>query len=309
MKHLTSLLDLTSADLFAILDQAAELKTLLKRGERPQLFPGRVLVQLFEKPSLRTRNSFEAAMIHLGGSGIFLTTAEAGLNGRESLADIAKVVSSFSDLITMRTFSQQMIEEVAKYSSCPVINGLSDERHPCQAMTDLMTIRESLGILRGKHIVFVGDGNNVSMSLAIAAAMTGMKLTLAAPLGFEFTQEFMNLLTRRFPNHQVLVCTEPFDAVRNADVVYTDVWASMGQEDDAERRKAAFKGFQVNAKLMATAPKTAIFMHDLPAKRGLEVTDDVMDGPQSVVFSQAENRMHLAKGLFVWLLNQAAGRS
>ena len=163
MKHLTSLLDLSPEDLFAILDQAAELKTLFKRGERPQLFPGRVLVQLFEKPSLRTRNSFEAAMIHLGGSGIFLTTAEAGLNGRESLADIAKVVSSFSDLITMRTFSQKLIEDVAKYSSCPVINGLSDERHPCQALTDLMTIRESLGELRGKHIVFVGDGNNVSM--------------------------------------------------------------------------------------------------------------------------------------------------
>lgn len=309
MKHLTSLLDLSPADLFAILDQAAELKTLLKRGERPQLFPGRVLVQLFEKPSLRTRNSFEAAMIHLGGSGIFLTTAEAGLNGRESLADIAKVVSSFSDLITMRTFSQKLIEDVAKYSSCPVINGLSDERHPCQALTDLMTIRESLGELRGKHIVFVGDGNNVSMSLAIATAMTGMKLTLAAPQGFEFTQEFTSLLTDRYPDHQVTVCAEPFDAVRNADVVYTDVWASMGQEDDAERRKAAFSGFQVNAKLMATAPDTAIFMHDLPAKRGLEVTDDVMDGPQSLVFPQAENRMHLAKGLFVWLLNQAEGRS
>ncbi|MEI7699017.1 MAG: ornithine carbamoyltransferase [Planctomycetia bacterium] len=309
MKHLTSLLDLSPADLFAILDQAAELKTLFKRGERPQLFPGRVLVQLFEKPSLRTRNSFEAAMIHLGGSGIFLTTAEAGLNGRESLADIAKVVSSFSDLITMRTFSQKLIEDVAKYSSCPVINGLSDERHPCQALTDLMTIRESVGELRGKHIVFVGDGNNVSMSLAIATAMTGMKLTLAAPQGFEFTQEFTTLLTDRYPDHQVTVCTEPFEAVRNADVVYTDVWASMGQEDDAERRKAAFSGFQVNAKLMATAPETALFMHDLPAKRGLEVTDDVMDGPQSLVFPQAENRMHLAKGLFVWLLNQSAVRA
>lgn len=309
MKHLTSLLDLSPADLFAILDQAAELKTLFKRGERPQLFPGRVLVQLFEKPSLRTRNSFEAAMIHLGGSGIFLTTAEAGLNGRESLADIAKVVSSFSDLITMRTFSQKLIEDVAKYSSCPIINGLSDERHPCQALTDLMTIRESLGELRGRHIVFVGDGNNVSMSLAIAAAMTGMKLTLAAPQGFEFTQEFTTLLTDRYPDHQVTACTEPFEAVRNADIVYTDVWASMGQEDDAERRKAAFSGFQVNAKLMAKAPDTALFMHDLPAKRGLEVTDDVMDGPQSLVFPQAENRMHLAKGLFVWLLNQSAVRA
>jgi ornithine carbamoyltransferase len=308
MKHLTSLLDLTPLDLLAVLDKAAELKTLLKRGERPQLFPGRVLVQLFEKPSLRTRNSFEAAMIHLGGSGIFLTTAEAGLNGRESLSDVAKVVSSFSDLITMRTFSQKLIEDVAKHATCPVINGLSDERHPCQAMTDLLTIRETLGDLQGRHLVFVGDGNNVSMSLAIATAMTGMHMTLAAPQGFEFTPDFLALLNSRYPNHNVTVCNNPFEAVRHADIVYTDVWASMGQEDDAERRKTAFAAFQVNSELMTAAPPSAIFMHDLPAKRGLEVTDDVMDGPQSVVFAQAENRMHLAKGLFVWLLNQSTPR-
>jgi ornithine carbamoyltransferase len=302
MKHLTSLLDLTSEELTAILDKAAELKAKFRNGDRPQLYPGRVLAQLFEKPSLRTRNSFEAAMIHLGGSGIFLTTAEAGLNGRESLPDVAKVLSSFSDIITMRTFSQKLIEDVARYSSCPVINGLSDERHPCQAMTDLLTIRETFGHLKDLHLVFVGDGNNVSMSLAIASAMTGMRLTLAAPKGFEFEASFLELMAEKFPAHRVTQSNDPKFAVKSADLVYTDVWASMGQEDDAERRKKAFAGFQVNEALMAAAPKSAKFMHDLPAKRGLEVTDGVMDGDQSIVFQQAENRMHLAKGLFVWLL-------
>ena len=302
MKHLTSLLDLTSEELTAILDKAAELKAKFRNGDRPQLYPGRVLAQLFEKPSLRTRNSFEAAMIHLGGSGIFLTTAEAGLNGRESLPDVAKVLSSFSDIITMRTFSQKLIEDVARYSSCPVINGLSDERHPCQAMTDLLTIRETFGHLKDLHLVFVGDGNNVSMSLAIASAMTGMRLTLAAPKGFEFEASFMELMAEKFPAHRVTQTNDPKFAMKSADLVYTDVWASMGQEDDAERRKKAFASFQVNEALMAAAPKSAKFMHDLPAKRGLEVTDGVMDGDQSIVFQQAENRMHLAKGLFVWLL-------
>jgi len=302
MKHLTSLFDLTPEDLVAVLDKASELKAGFHRGDRPQLYPGRVLAQLFEKPSLRTRNSFEAAMIHLGGSGIFQTTAEAGLNGRESLPDVARVLSSFSDIITMRTFSQQLIEDVARYSSCPVINGLSDERHPCQALTDLLTIRESFGHLKDLHLVFVGDGNNVSMSLAIATAMTGMKFTLAAPSGFEFDSAFMKLLTERYPHHRVAQSNCPRDAVRCADAVYTDVWASMGQEDDADRRKKAFADFQVNESLMKAAPATAKFMHDLPAKRGLEVTDGVMDGDQSIVFQQAENRMHLAKGLFVWLL-------
>lgn len=181
MKHLISLFDLTPAELFEILERADQLKALHRRGERPQLLPGRVLAQLFEKPSLRTRNSFEAAIINLGGSGIFMTTSEAGLHGRESLSDVARVLSSFSDLITMRTFSHQLITEFSRYSQCPVINGLSDERHPCQALTDLMTIREALGRLNQQHLVFVGDGNNVAMSLAIASAMTGMKMTLAAP--------------------------------------------------------------------------------------------------------------------------------
>ncbi|MEQ9409301.1 MAG: ornithine carbamoyltransferase [Fuerstiella sp.] len=306
-RHLTSLYDLSPDELLSVLDTAAGLKAKYLQGERPQMYPGRVLAQLFEKPSLRTRNSFEAAMIHLGGSGIFLTTAEAGLNGRESLKDVATVLSSFSDVITMRTFSQQLIEDFAAFSQCPVVNALSDDRHPCQALTDLLTIREISGKLAGIHLVFVGDGNNVAMSLAIAAAMTGMKFTLAVPDGFEMPAEFLKNLAKRYPGAQVSQVSDPVAAVKTADYVYTDVWASMGQEAEAERRLKAFADFQVNGKLLKQAPETARFMHDLPAKRGLEVTDDVMDGPASVVYQQAENRMHLAKGLFAWLLSQSNG--
>ncbi|GAB5441720.1 MAG: ornithine carbamoyltransferase [Fuerstiella sp.] len=303
-RHLTSLYDLSPAELQAVLDTAIELKDKYRRGERPQLFPGRVLAQLFEKPSLRTRNSFEAAMVQLGGGGIFLTTEEAGLNGRESLKDVATVLSSFSDVVTMRTFSQQLIEDFAQHSSCPVINALSDDRHPCQALTDLLTIHEVAGEIKGQHLVFVGDGNNVAMSLAIAASMTGLKFTLAVPNGFEMPADFVADLQKRYPDGDVQQTGDPMTAVKTANFVYTDVWASMGQEEEAERRKAAFEDFQVNAELMAAAPAEARFMHDLPAKRGLEVTDDVMDSEQSVVYQQAENRMHLARGLFAWLLRQ-----
>jgi len=303
-RHLTSLDELTSGELHEILRTAAELKQNYKEDNRPALYPGRVLAQLFEKPSLRTRNSFEAAMINLGGGGIFLTMKEAGLDGRESLADVATVLSSYSDVITMRTFSQQLIEDFTRYSSCPVINALSDERHPCQALTDLLTIQEQVGNLEGVHLVFVGDGNNVAKSLAVAAGLTGMKFTLAVPDGFEFSDEFLADVTARYPESDIQQTSYANEAVATADFVYTDVWASMGQEAEAERRIKAFDGYQVNSELMELAPSTAKFMHDLPAKRGLEVTDDVMDGPQSVVYQQAENRMHLARGLFAWLLSQ-----
>ncbi len=303
-RHLTSLYDLAPQDVLAILDSAADLKARYRNGDCPQLLQGRVLAQMFEKPSLRTRNSFEAAMINLGGAGIFLTTEEAGLNGRESLRDVATVLSSYSAIITMRTYSQQLIEDFAKISSCPVINALSDERHPCQALTDLLTIRETFGRLEGLHLVFVGDGNNVAMSLSIASAMTGLKFTLAVPQGFAMPEEFCTDLAKRFPEAQVEQVHDPLSAVSTADVVYTDVWASMGQEEDAARRQQAFANFQVNEALLNLAPDGVKFMHDLPAKRGLEVTDDVMDGSSSIVFQQAENRMHLARGLFAWLLAQ-----
>jgi ornithine carbamoyltransferase len=306
LKHVTSVLDLTPGDVEAILGISAELKSRLARGDRPPLLQGRVLTLVFEKPSLRTRNSFEAAAIQLGGGSVFLTTHDAGLNGRESLPDVARVLSAYSDAIVMRTFRQSLIEDFARLSSCPVVNGLSDELHPCQALTDLFTIHEAFGRLAGLRIVYVGDGNNVAASLAMAAAYTQMPITFCSPRGYELPASLLRDLGRRFPKAQVELTDEPSSAVKYADIVYTDVWASMGQESQAKAREQVFAPFQVNGALMAAAPKTARFMHDLPAKRGLEVTDDVMDGPQSIVFQQAANRMHLAKGLLVWLLGEGA---
>ena len=202
----------------------------------------------------------------------------------------------------MRTFSQSLIEEFARLSQCPVINGLSDDLHPCQALTDLFTIRETFGRLAGLHLVYIGDGNNVAMSLAMAAAYSSMPITFCSPDGYRLSDEFLSSVRSHVPSANLKLVADPAAAVKEADIVYTDVWASMGQEAQAEERRKVFAPFQVNAKLMAKAPKAARFMHDLPAKRGLEVTDDVMDGPQSIVFQQAENRMHLAKGLLVWLL-------
>jgi ornithine carbamoyltransferase len=308
-KHLTSVFDLTPADVEAILSISADLKARLARGDRPPLLQGRVLTLVFEKPSLRTRNSFEAAAIQLGGGSVFLSTHDAGLNGRESLADIARVLSAYSDVIVMRTFRQSLIEEFARLSRCPVVNGLSDELHPCQVLTDLFTIQETFGRLAGLRIAYVGDGNNIAASLAMAAAYAKMPITFCSPKGYELTANFLRELHRRFPKADVALVDDPFRAVKNADIVYTDVWTSMGQESQAAAREKAFASFQVNKALMAAAPKSARFMHDLPAKRGLEVTDEVMDGPQSIVFQQAENRMHLAKGLLVWLLDEGTGHA
>lgn len=301
-RHLTTLFDITPGDAEQILSISADLKDRTKRGDRPPLLQGRVLTLVFEKPSLRTRNSFEAAAIQLGGGSVFLTTQDAGLNGRESLPDVARVLSSYSDVLVMRTFSQTLIEEFARLSQCPVVNGLSDDLHPCQALTDLFTIRETFGRLAGLRLVYIGDGNNVATSLAMAAAYSRMPVTFCSPAGYQLSDTFLANLRGRIPETDVTLTADPAAAVKNADIVYTDVWASMGQEAQAEERRKIFTPYQVNAKLMAKAPKSARFMHDLPAKRGLEVTDDVMDGPQSIVFQQAENRMHLAKGLLVWLL-------
>ena len=305
MRHLRSLFDLAEGEVREILELAADLKARFRKGERPALLPGRVLAMVFEKPSLRTRNSFEAAMMHLGGGAIFITSKEAGLNGRETLPDIARVLSSYSDAIALRTFSQQLIENFADHSSCPVINALSDDRHPCQALTDLLTIQEVFGTLKDLNLVYVGDGNNVAMSLAIATASVGMQFTIACPPGFELPSEFLATLKRNRPHPNLTVTHDLASVVPSADILYTDVWASMGQEQDADRRRKVFAPYQVNADLLAKAPKDCKFMHDLPAHRGEEVTDEVLDGPQSIAFQQAENRMHLAKGLLVWLMGSS----
>jgi len=257
---------------------------------------------VFEKPSLRTRASFEAAAMQLGGGSLFFSAADAGLNGRESLADIARVLSGYSDVVVLRTFSQQLIDDFAAVSSCPVINGLSDDRHPCQALTDILTMQEVFGELKGRRLVFVGDGNNVAASLALLCSMLGVSFTLACPEGYALDDALLTEFRSRHPVADITVSHDPTAAVSEADIVYTDVWASMGQETEADARKRDFAPFQVNAALMAHAPSHCRFMHDLPARRGLEVTDEVIDGPNSIAFQQAENRMHLAKGLLAWLL-------
>lgn len=303
MRHLNSLLELTSKDLEAIFGLVHSLKERLKKNDRPQPLAGYVMTQIFEKPSLRTRLSFDAAMMHLGGSSIFLGASDAGLGGRESPEDIARVIGGYSDVITLRTFSQSLIDTFIEHSGVAVINGLSDERHPCQALTDVFTMQEVLGDVRGKKCVFVGDGNNVASSLAVAAALCGMNLTVCAPEGYRLQPKLLKALAKKFPKVTIEEDDNFKSALKDASIVYTDVWTSMGQEAEAEERKAVFLPFQVNSSLMKLAPKNCHFMHCLPAKRGLEVTDDIIDGDQSIVFQQAENRMHLAKGLILWVLD------
>lgn len=302
MKNLVTLCDLTPQDIHEIFDLTALLKNELQQGVRRPRLAGRVLTQVFEKPSLRTRVSFEAGMMQLGGSGIFLLGKEAGLNGREATADVARVIGGYSDAITLRTFSQSLIEEFAAHAGCCVINALSDEAHPCQALTDLFTMQEAFGTLAGRRLAYVGDGNNVARSLARACAMLNVSFSVGAPPDYQLSDDFVRELTAAHPNASITQETDPAAAVAGADVVYTDVWASMGQESEKDQRSRTFAPYQVNAALMQAAAPRARFMHCLPARRGLEVTDEVVDGPQSIAFPQAENRMHLGKGLLCWLL-------
>lgn len=304
MRHLTSLFDFTTEEVQQVLQLAKELKAEVRSGKRTAYCAGRVVTQVFEKPSLRTRVSFEAGISQLGGTSIFLSGTEAGLNGRETLEDISRVLGGYSDIIILRTFSQALIETVAQHANCSVINALSDDYHPCQALTDVLTIEEQCGEVAGKQIVYVGDGNNVAKSLALACGHTAARLTVAAPDGYWLSDEFVATAQQVFPKLQLLQTNDPHAAVADADVIYTDVWASMGQEAEKEQRAADFADFQVNLELLNAAGPDARFMHCLPARRGLEVTAEAMDDPRSIVFEQAENRMHLAKGLMLWLLRQ-----
>ncbi|QDT37646.1 ornithine carbamoyltransferase [Stratiformator vulcanicus] len=302
MKHLLTLFDWSPDEITETIALADDLKKQCGNGIRPQMLTGQVLAQVYDKPSLRTRVSFETAMLQLGGGATFLTSKEAGWTGRESLPDVAKVLSSFVDAIVIRTFSQQLVEDVAKHAACPVINGLTDDYHPAQALTDVMTIKESTGTLKGVHLAFVGDGNNVAKSLAIICGKLGMKFTLCAPAEHQFDDAFLKKLGSELPDAKLDVTNNVKAAVKSADVIYTDVWASMGQEGEADDRKQVLAPFQVNGDVMKAAPSECLFLHCLPAHRGEEVTDDVIDGPQSKAFEQAENRMHLAKGLLARLL-------
>ncbi len=301
-RHFVDLFDLSAADARALIEGAIQLKRDAKRGQRPLLLAGRSLGLLFEKPSLRTRVSFEAAIARLGGNAIFLRSQDVGLGSRESVADFARILSQYVDALAVRTFSHATVIELSQSASIPVINALSDASHPCQAMADLMTIEELKGPLAGRKLVFVGDGNNVARSLAVASALLGVNYVLAAPAGYEFPPAFSARFAERFPQMTLAVEHDGRKAVAGADVVYTDVWASMGQEDEADKRRTIFAPYQVNDELLEHADPRAIFMHCLPARRGEEVTTAVLDGPRSQVVLQAANRLHFQMALLVWLL-------
>lgn len=304
-RHLITLADLTSGEIERIFSITQDLKTKFVKGLREPLLPGRVMAMLFEKQSLRTRVSFEAGMIHLGGKALFLRD-DVGFGRRESIADFGRVLSEYVDVIVVRAKRHEMVVDLAKYCSCSVINGLTDYAHPCQAMADLFTIREMAGQLRGHTLAWIGDGNNVARSLALGCGRLGMRFAMATPEPYQFDEDFLALLEREVPDVQLTVTTDPAEAVRDAVAVYTDVWASMGQEAEIEKRRRDLRPYQVNAELMSHTQKGAVFMHCLPARRGEEVTDEVIDGPQSVVVQQAANRMHVQKGILTWLLGAKA---
>jgi ornithine carbamoyltransferase len=303
MRHFLDLLDLSPEETACLIKSTADLKAAHQRGERRPTLLGRVLGLVFEKPSLRTRVSFQTAMAQLGGASVFMTGSEGGLGSRESVPDFARTMSQYVDAVVLRTFSHATVEMFAAHSSCPVINGLSDYYHPCQALADLFTLKEVFGELPGRTIAFIGDGNNVARSLAVCCGKLGVHFILAAPPEYGFDETFLGLCRQHLPNGSLRLESVPQQAVRSADVVYTDVWASMGQEGERDRRLSIFTPYQLNAALLAAAPKHARVMHCLPAHRGEEITSDVLEGERSIVFQQAGNRLHAQKALLLWLLN------
>jgi len=299
-KDLLSISDLSSEDIRLLISDAVDMKA---QGWLSVL-DGKTLALMFEKPSLRTRLSFEVAMRQLGGQSIYLSPAEVGLGKRESVSDVAHVISRYVDAIAARTFSHQTLEVLARYSSVPVINALSDLEHPCQALADLLTIYEKKWGLSGLTLAFIGDGNNVAHSLLLAASLTGMNFRIASPPGYTVQDRILHLAQGYAADSgaEIICAEEPRLAVSGADVVYTDVWTSMGQEAEAQERRKVFANYQVNSELLSLAREDAILMHPLPAHHGEEVAEDILDSPKSVVFDQAENRMHLQKALLVEIL-------
>lgn len=305
MKHFLSLADLSPQEMWHLLDLAIELKEEWKQGGNRPLLKGKVLGMIFQKPSLRTRVSFDMAMLHLGGHALYLSPQEIQLGVRESIPDVARVLSRYVDAIMARVFAHSDLVTLAEYSRVPVINGLSDYSHPCQGLADFLTIIEKKGRdLRGKKLAFVGDGNNVATSLLFGATKLGMDFAIATPPGYELPARVWEL-GQKFAaesGSRFLATHDPVEAVRDADVIYTDVWTSMGQEAEAAERAKVFPPYQVNAALVAKAKPDVIVMHCLPAHRGQEITDDVADGPHSVLWDQAENRMHAQKAILVELM-------
>lgn len=301
MRHLVTLRDVTTEEIQRIFALTADLKAKFLKGIREPILPGRVMALMFEKPSLRTRVSFEACMAHLGGSSMMLGD-DVGFGKRERIDDFSRVLSEYVDVLVMRCKQHDTVVQVAKYASCSVINGLTDLAHPCQALADLYTLNSHVKSLHQAKLAWVGDANNVVRSLALACGKLGVHLAVATPKGYEFSADFLTDLNQECPGMNLTLTNDPVEAVRDASAVYTDVWASMGQEKEQQQRRNDFAPYQVNRKLMAAAPADALFMHCLPARRGEEVTDEVMDSPHSVIVEQAGNRMHVQKGILAWLL-------
>ncbi len=297
MKHFIDLADWSGAELSDLLKLATHLKLEWRTGGNRPVLAGKVLAMVFQKPSLRTRVSFDVGMQHLGGHAVYISPQEIGLGERESIPDVARVLSGFTQAIMARVFAHDHLLQLAQWSRVPVINGLSDQSHPCQTLADLLTIDEHFGRLNGIKIAYIGDTNNVTRSLAVGAARAGMKLSIASPAGYAPDQALLAEADQL--GLDLLVTQDPAEAVHDADVIYTDTWISMGQEAEAEARRKVFPPYQVNAALLRCAPDHAIVMHDLPAHRGEELTDEVADGLQSVIFQQAENRLHAQKAILV----------
>ncbi len=303
MKHFTAIAACSTAELEHVLDVAARLKQQLKKtGCNDPILERKTLAMIFEKPSLRTRVSFAVAMTQLGGNGLLLRQEEVGIGSREPVQDVARVLSGMCDGIMARTFEHEKITGLAKWATVPVINGLTDYSHPCQAMADLMTLRERFGTLKGRTLAFIGDGNNVVRSLSIACGKFGMRFILASPGTYELPSDDVDRIMAQVPDLDFQVTSDPIEAVREADCIYTDTWVSMGQEAEKARRVKDFKGFEVDSKLLSAAPAHAVVLHCLPAYRGLEISDETIEGPQSLVFAQAENRLHFQKGLLAVLM-------
>ena len=300
-KDLLSIADLNRKEIEHLIEQAWRMK---QKGAS-LLLSGRTLALLFEKPSLRTRVSFEMAMYQLGGHSIYLSPEEVGLGKREPAADIARVLSRYVNGIAARTFSQETLRILAGHSSVPIINALSDLEHPCEALSDLLTIYEKKERLSGLTLAFIGDGNNVANSLLLSACLAGMNFRLAYPPGHGVKEEVSNKGEEfaALSGSQILITNDPYEAAKDSDIIYTDVWTSMGQEAEAEKRRLAFSGYQVNNKLLSSAKEDVLFMHPLPAHHGEEISAGLLDDPRSVVFDQAENRLHLQKALLVKLLS------
>ncbi len=302
-KDLLSMADLSGAEVMALIERAVTMK----KGDGSRALEGKALALVFELPSLRTRASFDIGMRQLGGQCIYLSPQEIGLGTREPVSDVARVLSRYADGIVARTRRHQTVVDLAKYATCPVINGLSDGEHPCQVLADLLTMYEHKGALKGLNIAYVGDGNNMAASLSLGAMLVGANFVMATPESYLLPPEMVGKIERLSGESgaSFRVQTQPAEAVSGADVVYTDVWTSMGQEAESERRLRDFAGYQVDGELISRADSSAIFMHPLPAHRGEEVADEAMEHPQSVVFDQAENRLHAQKAVLERLLGRA----